>query len=282
MSRVADQGNDPFADGHSAAGVLAAAFFCAGEDVDDGTRDAIRAWAQARLVGQAIYAPRPEEDADPALVAGLVEDLDAGIDSLRRAGHNVIFAAAALKALRQVPEAATPARMKGLRAMVRSFGSERDGAAPDGAQVPGLDDGRKFVEFVFTEYVAALDLYLGGRGHHGFAGHILTIGHALLDLHRMGHAATASKGRAAYGQFVARARRGADLGGRKVAAAPPQFPSPREREYWVEQLGRPVGRIIGGHRVKYPYSFYALLQDLPDGELKESVLQRLYHLTAVS
>lgn len=56
---------------------------------------------------------RTEKKADPELVEGLVKDLDAGIDSLRRSGHNIIFANISLKTLREVPEvpeAATPAR----------------------------------------------------------------------------------------------------------------------------------------------------------------------------
>ena len=61
------------------------------------------------------------------MVERLAKDLDAGIDTLRRAGHNIIFANISLKTLREVPEAATPERVAGLRKMVRSFGTKKGG-----------------------------------------------------------------------------------------------------------------------------------------------------------
>jgi hypothetical protein len=173
----------------------------------------------------------------------LVKDLDAGIGSLRRAGHNIIFANVCLKALREVPEAATPARIAGLREMVKSFGSGGGGQAALAA-APGLvdlSDETKFVHFVLEEYLKALELYRSGLGHHGFAGHVLTIGHALLELRRAGYKDTADQGVRAYWQFVRQARAGADLGGQKIADAPPQPTTPRDRDYWVGQRRRNAG-----------------------------------------
>ena len=110
MSRVAEKGNDPFFGGHNAAAVMASAFFAREERLDERTQKEIRSLIEARLLTSRIYTPRPKETADPALVEGLVKDLDAGIDTLRRSGHNIIFANICLKALREVPEAATPER----------------------------------------------------------------------------------------------------------------------------------------------------------------------------
>jgi hypothetical protein len=168
--------------------------------------------------------------------------------------------------------------------MVQSFGTERirGVAAGAGQALPDLEDAKKFIGFLFEEYLHALDLYLHGKGHHGFAGHVLTVGHALLELHRMGYPETAHKGLEAYRQFLNQARRGANLGGQKVNGPPPNPPSPLDRDYWVAQRQRPIGGIVSSHLVKYPYSFYALWQRLEDGELKERTLRTLYHLTAVS
>lgn len=283
MSRVADGGNDPFVDGHRAAAVIASAFFCRESQIDEPTQSAILALIETRLLRGSLFAPRPEEPADPALVDGLVEALDQGIGSLRGKGHSIIFTVLALKALREVPEAATPARIAGLRRMVQ--GLEPGPGPDDGASrvsSPDLADEQAFVRFVFEEYLAALELYLHGRGHHGFAGHVLTIGHALLDLSRMGYAAIARKGRKAYEQFLLEARRGADLGGRRVGSAGSESPGPLQRDYWVQELQRPADGIASSHLVKYPYSFYALLKDLSDEGLKQRVLKDIAHLTAVS
>ncbi len=284
LSRAGDDGFDAFADGHGAAAVLAAAFFGREHDLDAATRQAMRELLDTRVLTSPLYAPRAEERADEALVAGLVTELDRGADSLRFSGHNLVFAAAALKALRALPEAATPARVDGLRRMVRSFGT---GKVPgkrvdDAASFVDPADDAKFVRFLFAEYLRALDLYLDGKGHHGFAGHVLTVGHALIELCRLGHAATAQKAAPAFRQFVQRARNGDDVGGRKVKAPPAQFPGPLERAYWAQQLERPAGILITSHLVKYHYSFQALIRDLADAELKQRVLAKLWYLTATS
>ena len=284
MSRVADKGHDPFSGGHNAAAVMASAFFCREQKLDEGTRKAILSLIEARLLSSPIYEPRPTETADPGLVEGLVKDLDAGIDRLRRSGHNIIFANICLKALREVPEAATPARVAGLRKMVRSFGTRRDGGSRfqnDGTFVD-LSDETRFVHFALEEYLKALDLYRNGKGHHGFAGHLLTIGHALIELRRAGYQEMANKGVEAYWRFVRQARDGADLGGRKVQDAPPRSPTPRERDYWLGQGKRPAGEIVSSHLIKYPYSFFALAKDVRDDDLKRRILEKIDYLTAVS
>jgi hypothetical protein len=284
MSRVADRGNDPFTGGHTAAAVMSSAFFCREQKIDADTQKEILALVEARLLKGPLYAPRPEEKPDPELVAGLVKDLDAGIDRLRRSGHNIIFADISLKTLREVPEAATPERVAGLRKMVRSFGAGK-GAGPavkNGVARVDLSDETKFVRFVFEEYLKALDLYLHGRGHHGFAGHLLTVGHSLLELKRMGYTETAGKGVEAYWQFVRQARDGADLGGTKVKDAPPKPPTPLAREYWAGPGRRAAGAIVSSHLIKYPYSFFALAKELRDDDLKRRVLDTIYHLTAIS
>jgi hypothetical protein len=284
MSRVAEGGKDPFGGGHNAAAVLASVFFCREQKIDGPTQKEIRSLIEARLLKSPIYAPRPKETADPEVVGALVKDLDAGIDTLRRSGHNIIFANIALKALREVPEAATPERVNGLRKMVRSFGTRRFAGDPleNKSTFVDLRDETKFVHFVFEEYLKALDLYLNGKGHHGFAGHLLTVGHALLELRRMGYRETADKGVAAYWQFVQGARDGADLGGQKVKAAPPRAPTPLTRDYWAGQGKRRAGVIVSAHLIKYPYSFFALARELRDDDLKQRLLEKLYHLTAIS
>jgi len=281
LSRVAEGEWDPFSDGHVAAAVIASAFFTRENELEAATQTSLLAFVEVRLLSRRIFAARPKEPADPELVAGLVKDLDAGIRTLRRGGHNIIFATMALKALRDVPEAVTPARVRGLRNMIQRFGTdETRGAA--GKPFTELGDKQAFVKLLFEEYLCALELYLAGKGHHGFAGHMLTFGHALLELHRMGYPELAQKGVEAFEPFIQQARAGADLGGRSVASPQPNAPSPLQADYWNAQLRRTTDGIVSSHLVKYPYSFYALLKDLPEGEVRQRVLAKLAHLTAVS
>jgi len=281
MSRVADAGNNPFGDGHSAAAVISSAFFCREQKLGEEVQKEMLSLIETRLLTRPIYAARPKGTADAKLVDSLLEDLGAGIATLRRSGHNIIFAATSLKALREVPEAATPERIDGLRKMVQSFGKNR-GERPGQEPLVDLADEQKFIHFVFEEFLKAMDLYLNGKGHHGYAGHVITIGHALVELSRMGHKDLAQKGMPAYWQFVREARGGADLGGGKVAAAPPQAPTPLTCDYWIAQNKHKTGLIVSSHLIKYPYSFYALAKDVRNEDLKRRILDKVYHLTAIS
>jgi hypothetical protein len=272
MSRIAEKGNT-FGLGHNAAAVISSAFFCREQKLGADTQKEVLAFLDARLLTSPIYAaPRPDEKADPKLIDGLLEDLDGGIPTLRGKGHNIIFAVACLKALRAVPEAATPERVGGLRKMVRSFGKTKDEAAKKFDPLVGLDDERKFVHFIFEEFLKA-------RGD-GFDGHVVTIGHALVELHRMGHKELARKGVPAYWQWVREAR--AEKGEGAVTPAPPPAPTPLTREYWAAQAKRRIGEIVSSHTVKYPYSFYALAKDVTDEDLKRRILAKVSVLTAVN
>lgn len=272
MSRVAEKGG-VFGLGHNAAAVISSAFFCREQRLDADTQKEILAYLDAGLLKSPIYeTPRPKETADPKLVEGLLEDLDAGIATLRGKGHNIIFAVACLKALREVPAAATPERVGGLRKMVKGFGKSDGGKAPEDGKRDGfvdLADEGKFVHFILEEFLRA-------KGD-GFDGHVVTIGHALVELHRMGHKDLAKKGVPAYWQWVRESR--AD---EVTAAAPREGPTPLTREYWAAQAKRRVGGIVGSHMVKYPYSFYALAKDVKDEDLKKRILAKVSRLTAVN
>jgi hypothetical protein len=272
MSRVAEKGNT-FGLGHNAAAVISSAFFCREQKLDAGTQKEILAFLDARLLKNPIYATaRPKEAPDPKLVEGLLEDLDAGIDKVRGKGHNIIFAVACLKALRAVPEAATPERIDGLRKMVRSFGKTKGKVEKDSDPLVGLDDEQKFIHFIFEEFLKAMG--------DGFDGHVVTIGHALVELHRMGHKELAKKGVPAYWEWVRGSRSGVDEG--PIAAAPPRAATPLTREYWTAQAKRRVGEIVSSHTIKYPYSFYALAKDVKDEDLKKRILAKVYRLTATN
>jgi hypothetical protein len=272
MSRVAEKGG-VFGLGHNAAAVISSAFFCREQKLDADMQKEILAYLDAGLLKSPIYeTPRPKESADPKLVEGLLEDLDAGIATLRGKGHNIIFAVASLKALRAVPEATTPERVGGLRKMIKSFGSMGRGKAREDEKSDGfvdLTDEGKFIHFIFEEFLKA-------KGD-GFDGHVVTIGHALIELHRMGHRDLAKKGVPAYWQWVRESR--ADM---IQAVVQREGPTPLTREYWAAQAKRRLGEVVSSHMVKYPYSFYALAKDVKDEDLKKRILAKVSRLTAVN
>jgi hypothetical protein len=156
--------------------------------------------------------------------------------------------------------------------MVKSFGATKGEVKKDKNPLVGLEDEQKFVHFVFEEFLKA-------KGD-GFDGHVVTIGHALVELHRMGHKDLARKGVPAYWQWVRESRADADES--KAAPAPPDGPTPLTREYWAAQAKRRIGEIVSSHMVKYPYSFYALAKDVKDEDLKKRILAKVYSLTAIN
>jgi hypothetical protein len=159
--------------------------------------------------------------------------------------------------------------------MVRSFGKTRGGGRVEEDPEPplvGLDDEQKFVHFIFEEFLKAAG--------DGFDGHVLTIGHALLELHRMGHKELARKGVPAYWEWCRGAR--ANEGENEVPPAPSRAPTPLVREYWASQVKQRIGETVSSHRVKYPYSFYALAKDVKDEDLKKRILAKVYRLTATN
>ena len=272
MSRVAEKGNT-FGLGHNAAAVISSAFFCREQKLDADTQKEILDFLDTRLLKNPIYAvARPKEAADPKLVEGLLEDLDAGIAKVRGKGHNIIFAVTCLKALHAVPEATTPERIDGLRKMVRSFGKTKGAVEKDSDPLVGLDDEQKFIHFIFEEFLKAMG--------DGFDGHVVTIGHALVELHRMGHKELAKKGVPAYWEWCRGSRSGLKEG--QIASAPPRAATPLTREYWAAQAKRRVGEIVSSHTIKYPYSFYALAKDVKDEDLKKRILAKVYRLTATN
>ena len=284
MSRVADRGNDPFKNGHNAAAVMASTFYCREQQIGEEAQKEILRFMEHKLLRSRIYQPRRDEEADVNLITGLVDDLEAGVGQLRRSGHNIIFAVLSLQALREVPEAVTPERITGLRAMIQSFGKAKgnETASAPGEGMVDMQDEKKFIHALFEEYLDILELYLNGRGHHGYAGHVLTVGHALVNLHRLGYAKVAKKGVPAYWDFLREARKGANRGGKRVQDGPKRAPTPRDAAYWKQRVERRSRELTSSHLIKYPYSFYALAKDLEDPELKARIMENLYHLSAVS
>lgn len=252
--------------------------------LDAETQQALRALLDRRFLASPLYAPHESEAADPQLLDGILTDLEASAGTHLNACHGLIFGALALRTLRELPSALTPARARGLRATMTCLGTEPAPAVPAElrAQIPSLDETPAFARFVFEEHLRALAAYREGHAHHGFAGHLLTIAHALVELHRLGHAEIARKGLAAYAHFVQRSRTAPDLGRRRAADAPAQFARPWEREHWIAQARRSDGLVVSGHLVKYPASWCALAADLEDAELKRTAEGALFHLTAVS
>ncbi len=266
-------GPDYFRDGHLAASVIAAYYLCHENSLGEHTQDAIKSIIDRELREDPIFLPAPDEPPDAALLKQLLDTLSSGIGELREVGHNIIFGAAALKAFRQRPDAITPARVLGICRLVDDFAVTPDIGLEADDGIPGIDAAGALVEFIFNEYLRSLALY-AGYGQGG-AGHLLTIGHAVIELSRLGYPDLAARAHAAYRMYIGHLRRGPGVSARPIPEHPASDLTPLDQAYWERRTSVRPGL---GHAFKYPWSFYSLLARLKDSVLRDRCLAESYKI----
>jgi hypothetical protein len=262
-----------FADGHRGAALVAAQQMCVENGLDEPAQARIVELFELNWAKSALCKSFPETDARPAEIRRIGEAFAEGADVLREVGHNAIFAMLAIKAFRMLPDAATPERIDGVCRLMRSFQPRRD-VEPDAAvDPPPFVESEAASRFVLHEADAAIDRFVGFG--QGFAGHMLTFGHALVELAAMGDVEWAEKCRTAFRQYVTIVRRGPDKDARRIADHKRSDLRPKEAAYWKQRGDRAVDI---GHVFKYPYSYYNLMRRANDPELKRTMDAKAWHL----
>lgn len=161
----------------------------------------------AALSAREMFAPFPHERADESLIDGIAEALSNNINRPRASGHNVIFAATAIRGLADHPDLATPAITDGIRKLIAGFNDSSPGSGYygpgrgriDGRQVTlRADDGVP----PFGDLETAATLIIDGvmrqpaEKHEGFGGpwHLINHTAALAELDRYGYQSLAVAG----------------------------------------------------------------------------------------
>ena len=139
--------------------------------------------------------------------------------------------------------------------------------------MPGITDEGALIEFIFSEYLRSVSLY-SGYGQ-GWAGHLLTIGHAVIELSRLGYNDLAAPAHEAYRMYIKTMRRGPGKTTRRIPDHKEQAHTPLEKEYWQQKKSVKSGL---GHAFKYAYSFYNLLSGLKNPDLKKVCLEKSYQI----
>jgi hypothetical protein len=266
-------GQDYFRDGHLATSVIAACYLCRENGLDESTQDLIKARIDHELRADAIFLPAPDEPADRALLQRLLDTMAGGIDELREVGHNIIFGAAALKAFRDCPEAITPARIEGICRLIENFSTTRNAELTVDDGIPGVADEGALIRFIFNEYLATVARFAGYG--QGWAGHLLTIGHAVIELSRMGYPQLAAQAHIAYRMYISTIRHGPEKTDRHIPEHPPSSLTPLQEDYWKHKQQIRPGL---GHAFKYAWSYYSLLRGLNDPELKQRCIAEGYRI----
>ena len=260
-------GRSYFNDGHLGASVIAAYYLCHENGLEEPTQSVIKSRIDNELATDTLFIPAPDESPDPALLEQLLTTLSAGIGDLREVGHNIIFGAAALKAFRDCPDAITPFRVEGICKLIDAFATTQSVSIEEDDGVPGIVDERALIEFIFNEYLHSVSLYAGYG--QGWAGHLLTIGHAIIELSRLGYPDLAARAHNAYRMYIKTMRRGPKETDRHIPDHPASTLTPLDHDYWKQKNSVRSGL---GHAFKYAYSFYNLFSKLRDPILRERCL----------
>lgn len=264
---------DYFADGHRGAATVAAHLLCVDNDLDGRARSRIvqlidRNWATSELC-----KPFPDAKPEPARIDKIGATLVEGGEVLRQVGHNAIFAMLAIKAFRVVSGAATPERIDGVCALIRSFTPWRDVEPDADVDPPRFDETVPASKYILHEASAAIDRFVGFG--QGFAGHMLTFGQALVELAAMGDVEWAESCRTAFRKYVTVTRCGPDPDSKRRPDHKPTDLRPTDAAYWEKRGDKTVGI---GHVFKYPYAYYDLLRRADDPKLKRAFDKKAYHL----
>lgn len=293
--------------GHLGAAVTAGYFF--GEehpDLDTAVHRAVERdldriingdesiWYSAKKSGITVgelFEPFPEEKSDERRIGGIATALTKNIGMTRQSGHNVIFAAIAIRALHDHPQYATPSIVKGIRKLIAGFdgavpgrgyyGKERGWIVgdkvtlPKGEEFPPYADERAMAEVVVNDLIR-----WASTRRQGFGGHFHIINHAtaLTELSRFGYKDLARKGLAAHHHHVRLWRSLPDVAEElgKLMQAPHD---PRTPEYWATD-GDSQWSAHLTHRIKTMYGFFTLLRFIDDQETRRQAEDNFLYLMA--
>jgi hypothetical protein len=293
--------------GHLGAALLAGCFFAEEHhDLDAAVYEGVERdldrvvageeslWFDAKAAGITVaemFAPFPEERAAPERIASIATALSANIQRTREAGHNVIFASFAIRALGAHPEHATPAIVDGICRLIQRFdraspgpgyyGKERgwvDGDAvtlPEEADLPPYADERAMVRAAVDELIRGAS---GRRQGYGGLFHIINHAQAITLLVRSGYPELARSGLAAHHHHLRLYRSLPDVEAELGALAKAQH-DPRTPEHWSRTDSVQWSAWLT-HRIKTLYAFLDLLPGVEQAETRRQAEDAFLYLMA--
>jgi hypothetical protein len=260
-----------FDDGHRGAAIISAVYLCRDNEIEVNVAETIAAIIDECWVNTKLCAPFPDEDSNPQLLRKVVDCMSQNMEGLREAGHNVIFPSLALRAFCDVPQAVTMSRVTGICRLIESF-TANDVPMDEDFVLPNIGDKAILAEFILDEFVKCTERFQG-RGQ-GWSGHLLTYGQALMDLCQQGYVGLASQAQNGFRLYIRRIRIGPKETDKQYDEHSPTDLHPLQLGYWKKG----GGKLHLGHKLKYPYGFYGLLNKARDSEIKRRCLEIAYRI----
>ncbi|MGE0190850.1 MAG: hypothetical protein AB7T63_02305 [Planctomycetota bacterium] len=266
-----------WARGHHGAAVIAAWCFQREHALDERTTAALRKQVEAFIASRRSEFPPPAPGSGTAHPELLLEKLAEHVHELRSGGHDAIHTALALRALRQLPEYATPRILDGLVKLLEGFVTM--------LPVEPVSDFHRehpLAPYANADAIRQVTLaallrpwrHIRSEGA-GVVVHWVTHGEALVTLHEMGYDQVARLGHPAHQQFLNRPVGPDDL--EEPEGEPIAWLQPG---YWESDAPRTPqkGTWFFGHSFKLPFSLFRLLAGTTDGALGTRALVRAAQL----
>jgi hypothetical protein len=250
-------------------------------------------WFDAKAAGITVpelFAPFAPEPPSSGAVASLATALSANIDRTREAGHNVIFASLAIRAISRHPEHATPSIVAGIRRLIEQFdhatpgpgyyGKKRgwiDGDAitlSDPGRSPDTDEGA-MVRAIIDELIHSASIR-----RQGFGGlfHVINHARAITQLSEAGLPDLARRGLGPLQHHLRLYQSLPDVEAELGALVKARF-DPRTPEHW-RQTDSVQWSAWLTHRIKTLYAFLDLLPLIEDSETRREAEDAFLYLMA--
>ncbi len=280
-------------DAHFPAAVLAGHYFAAENKLAVETERAIESQLDLIIASKReLFEPYGRSGGIADRSGPIVEALETSIDAFSELGHNSIFAAYALRGLRDVGDAISERMVFDMASVVRQF---RGGPARYWLRIGKGRDPRKFslpertvfpddipdealARVILGELPKFKNIYtqMGSKSH---VGHLLTQSHSLLTLRKLGFPQLANRGlHSLECRFVLL------KDSQEHTASPRSFYRPATRSvllpdapgYWEQDFTR--CEWDEGHSFKYTFSFFELMHLLPDKTVKDAATEKFRYL----
>jgi hypothetical protein len=238
-----------------------------------------------------LFEPIPSEPSQETGIPAIAEALCGNIDKMRESGHNAIFAAIAIRALRDHPQFATPTILHGIRRLIEDFndaipgrgyyGRERGWIEGDQVRLQPVDEPAPYTDEAELAEAVIAELIQGASvPRRGFGGLVHVINHAaaLVELSRFGYRDLARSGLRAHWHHVRLWKSLPDLED-ELGPVERATHDPRAPEYWtIGTLRRDSGRLT--HRIKTLYGFITLMRLVEDEAKRRAAEAQFLYLMA--
>ncbi|MCR2806885.1 hypothetical protein [Paenibacillus soyae] len=288
---------------HIGAAAIGGYFLAHEYGLDDETAEAIRSQAdRMRAKHPTVKAASSSPDCVPERAEAMIADaLEQTLDRLHWVGHNVIYSAVSLKALRELGQWGNEDDIAGIVELIRAFKGTIPGRSWIGVTasevkrmsieesdgMPRIEGADQLSEFVLVELAAFQTIYRA-ESHHDLIGHLLTFSHGLNMLHDLGFRELFEKGVPSL-LVLAKALRGSRIVERAEAVklvspvdrlplvrSPRSAHLPHEREYWQQDFAGHDWDF--GHVFKFPFSFYDHLRRVTDESLRARAMEQFRYI----